>query len=464
MGVGLPWNEEGNSEIGHLTIGAGKVIYQHFPRISAAIRKGDFFKNEILLKAVEHAKKNNSSVNLIGLLTEGNVHASLGHLLALIKLAKENSAPKINLHLFIDGKDSAPKSLFNILMKLGESPATISGRYYALDRDKHWDRTEKAYNVLTGNGPTVDDLESYVKKYYDRGLSDEFIEPVIVQKDPENFIKDNSAIIFFDFREDSIRQIAESFISPEFDKFPIKKLDNLYIATLTHYSDRFSVPVAFPPETVENPLGKVLADNKKNQLRIAETEKYAHITYFFNGFKDQPMAGEFRVLIPSKNVPRHDEYPEMMASELTGRVLQAIEERGFDFILVNYANPDAIAHTGNFEAALKAIETIDSQIEKLMKAILEQNGAMIITSDHGNAENMVNPKTWLPETKHDSSPVPIYLIGKEFRTRPKTDAEIDSLEKNTVGILSDVAPTILELLGIKKNPEMTGQSLLKRLR
>lgn len=464
IAVGLPWNEEGNSEVGHVTIGAGKIIYQHYPRISTAIRNGEFVKNEVLLKAMAHARNNNSALNLVGLLTEGNIHASLEHLLALIDLAKKNNTPKINLHLFSDGKDSAPQSLPNLINKLNHPIATISGRYYALNRDRHWDRTEKVYNCLVGQRSAAPDVIEYAKKYYDRGLNDEFIEPAIIGADPnQNVIHDNDAIIFFNFREDSIRQLAESFINPHFDKFPMKKFNNLAITTMTHYSESFGAPVAFPPETISRPLGKILSENGKAQLRIAETEKYAHITYFFNGLQDQPMENEFRVLVPSRNVPHHDEYPEMMAQEITSRAIQAIEGGGFDFILANYANPDVIAHTGNFDAAVKAIEIIDAQIEKLTEAILRQNGAMIITADHGNIERMINPLTWMPETMHDTSPVPIYLVGQHFRTQPKNDAAIDYLEKNTAGILSDIAPTVLELLDVPKSSEMTGRSLIKLL-
>ena len=379
-------------------------------------------------------------------------------------MATENGAPKINLHFFSDGKDSAPKSVLKLLTKINLPIATISGRYYALDRDRHWDRTEKVYNCLIGNGSTVAKLENHIQKYYDRGLTDEFIEPVAIGTDPAiNAIKDNNAIIFFDFREDSIRQIAESFINPNFKNFPIKNFDNLFIATMTNYSDAFKAPVAFPAEIVERPIGKIISEAGKTQLRIAETEKYAHLTYFFNGFKDQPMENEFRILVPSRNVPRHDEYPEMMAQEITSRALQAIESGGFDFILINYANADVIAHTGNFEASLKAVEVIDAQIGKLIAAILQQNGALIITSDHGNVERMLNPLTWMPETMHDTSPVPVYIVGHPFKTYIKNDAEVDYLEKNTAGILSDITPTVLELLGLPEPPEMTGKSLIKLL-
>jgi len=470
IAVGLPWGEEGNSEVGHLTIGAGKVIYQHFPRITLSIRDGGFFKNPSFLGACAHAKKNNSALNLVGLLTEGNVHASLEHVFALIDLAKNNEVAKLNLHFFTDGKDSPPKSVLNLLAKIEKKNktaglgkiASLSGRYYALDRDEHWDRTRKTYEALAGRGKVFDDIEAAIKNHYQKNLSDEYLEPFSVG--PEiSPIKDNDALIFFDFREDSIRQIAESFISPDFNKFPSADLKNLYIATMTNYSDLFKTPVAYSPEKVENPLGKILADNGKTQLRVAETEKYAHVSYFFNGLKDAPFPNEYRVLIPSRNVPRHDGYPEMMAGEISSRVIQAIEEKSFDFILANFANADVIAHTGNYDAALKAIQTVDDEIGKIVKVCLQQNAVLIITADHGNAERMINPFTGMIETKHDPSPVPIYLIGSEFQ-RGKSQGLIELMEKETAGILSDVAPTILELMEIPKHPEMTGQSLLKILR
>jgi len=465
IAVGLPWGEEGNSEIGHLTIGAGRVVFQHYPRISTAIRNGEFFKNKVLLDAVSHAKKNNSAVNLIGLLCEGNVHASLEHLIALIKLAKEQGAPKINLHLFSDGKDSAPRSFLRLLSKIDMQPATVSGRRYAMDRTKHWDYTAKTYNVLVGRGQIIENLNTYITHHYEAGLDDEVIEPAIIgSAGVEGVIKNNDTVIFFNFREDSMRQIVESFINPDFQQFPIKKLNNLYVVTMTRYSEKFNIPVAFPPETINKPLGKVLAEHHKTQLRIAETEKYAHVTYFFNGLQDATFDGEFRVLIPSRADKQYQEHPEMMAPEITNRAAQAIEEKSFDFILINYANPDTLAHAGNYEAAMKAIEIVDGEIGKLLKIILANDAAMIITSDHGNVENMLNLITLMPETKHDPNPVPIYLIGKKFQTMPKDDKKIGQIETNTIGILSDVAPTILDLMNIPKPPEMTGRSLLKDLR
>lgn len=462
ISVGLPWGEEGNSEVGHLNLGAGRIIYQSFPRISLAIQEGNFFQNQVLKNAFTHAQKNNSSVHLIGLLSEGNVHSSFEHLMALIQLAEKEKVSKLNLHLFTDGRDSPPNSAWELLNRLPkEKIASLSGRFYAMDRESHWERTQKAYSVLVGEGPINKDIESHIKETYSRKFSDEFIEPTIIES-TERSIKDNDALIFFNFREDRIRQLASAFINKQFTNFPVKSFNNLYIATLTQYDDSFNVPVAFPPEKIEVCLGKVLADKGKTQLRIAETQKYPHITYFFNGLREEPFENEYRVTIPSRNIVRQDEHPEMMAAEVTTRALESITENAFDFILINYANPDIIAHTGNYDASLQAVKIIDEEIGKLIKTTLEFNAVLIITSDHGNIEKLFEPLTGLPETQHDPNPVPIYLVAKEFM-RAKKKAEIQYSEKQTTGILADVSPTILELMGIPKPKEMTGQSLLKSL-
>ncbi len=465
IAVGLPWGEEGNSEVGHLNIGAGKVLYQNYPRITLAIRDNSFFENKAIKNAFEHSKKNNSAVNLIGLLTSANVHASLEHLENLIKFAEQENVPKINIHLITDGRDSPPQSAIEILKKIPFSEktklASIGGRYYGMDRDKHWDRIEIHYKTLIGEGETADNAENHIKNAYAKDLNDQYIFPVSIGPEKE-FVKSGDSIIFFNFREDRMRQITEAFINENFDKFPVKNFSDLYVATMISYDEKFKTPIAFPKETVDNPLSKVLSYNEKMQFKIAETEKYAHITYFFNGQKELPFPNEYRMLIPSRNDVRHDNHPEMMAIEITSRIIEAIEEGGYDFILANFANPDMIAHTGNYEATIKAIEVVDEQIGKIMNSIFERNGVLMITSDHGNAERMFNPMTGEPETQHDMSPVPIHLAAKEYY-HLKNESEINQAEKITVGILADVAPTILELMNIPKPKEMTGQSLLKFL-
>lgn len=467
IAVGLPWKEEGNSEVGHLTIGAGRVLYQDYPRITLAIRDKSFFQNPVLKAAFNHAKTNNSSVHLIGLLTESNVHASLEHLEALIEFGQNENLPEICLHLITDGRDSPPQSALDLLERVPFSQkaklASVAGRYYAMDADRHWDRIQKYYSVLTGEGPAIDNVENHVKETYQKELGDEYVLPALIGPE-KRFIKDNDAVIFFNFREDRMRQTAESFINKNFDKFPIKNFSNLFVATLTAYDERFKAPAAFPPETINNPLGKILADSGKNQLRLAETEKYAHVTYFFNGLKESPFKNEFRVLIPSRTEIQHDAHPEMRAKEIGERLIQAVEEGSYDFILANFANPDMIAHTGNYQATVSAIKAVDEEIGKIAKATLDRNAALIITADHGNAERVSSPLTGEKETMHDISPVPIYLIAKEFKfEKPKTESEIANSEKNIIGVLSDVAPTILELIKIPQPKEMTGQSLLKSL-
>ena len=473
IAVGLPWGEVGNSEVGHLTIGAGKVIYQHYPRITLAIERGLFAKNAILTQAFDGATAQKKTVHLIGLLSRGNVHASFDHIEALLCMARERSAENIALHLFTDGKDGPPQSFLELLERLktmmktydGGRIASISGRYYAMDRDNRWDRTEKAYRAMTGEASLVgsERCDEYVEGQYAQMLSDEFIEPVTVT--PELAVKDGDTLIFFNFREDSIRQIAESFASKNFSRFPRTTIDpeTLTIVTFTHYADSIPARVAFPSETITAPLGKVLSDKGKIQLRVAETKKYAHVTYFFNGLEESPFKNEHRVLVNSKNVARDDDAPEMMAHEITTRVVNAVENGGFDVIIANYANADMIAHTGNYEAAKTAVTVIDEEIGALTESILSNNAILMITADHGNVERMFNPGTGMPETQHDPSPVPLYLIGKEFE-RAKDDRTVEEIERGTIGILSDVAPTILELMDLQKPIEMTGRSLLSSLR
>ena len=461
IAVGLPWNEEGNSEVCHLTLGAGRVIHQNFPRISLAIKNGSFFQNPVLKGAFSQAKKNNSFVHLIGLLAAPSayVHSAQEHLLALIKFGKQEGV-NYALHLFTDGRDSPPYSSLEIIKSLGEEVkniASLSGRYYAMDRAKHWDRTEKAYRVLIGDSETIENYEEKIKAIHQR-FNDEYVEPMLLG--PLNRgIKDNDSIIFFNFREDRMRQIVEPFVNKSFSEFPIKQFKNLSIATMINYRNDFKVRVAFSPEEVKNPLAKVLADNSKIQLRLAETEKYAHVTYFFNNLVEKPFGNEFRILIPSRMDLKPDEHPEMRAEEITNRLISAIEEKAFDFILVNYANPDIIAHTGNYEATKKVVEIIDEVVDKVVKVVLGQNAVLILTSDHGNIERMFDPFTGEIETKHNNNPVLFYLIGKEFQ-RQKDKFQAEKEAKDVIGVLSDVAPTILELLGLKKPKEMTGQSLL----
>ncbi len=467
IAIGLPWEEEGSSEVGHLTLGAGKVIYQYFPRISMTIEDGSFFQIPNLKRAFLHAKENNSSVHLIGLLTQGNIHSSSEHLAALVKMAAKEKAQNVCLHLFSDGRDSEPRSVTALLKNLEEilkknsvgRVASVTGRYFAMDRDNHWERTQRAYQILVDENQAAGNLTETVNKTYKKGLNDEYLEPTVIEPHP---VKDNDAVIFFNFREERMRQISEPFLNPEFDKFPTKPLKNVFVATMTEYTDGQKTAFAFPKNKVKNPFGKVIAEKGLTQLRIAETEKYAHVTYFFNGLQEKPFPNEFRILIPSKLNIRPEENPEMMAKTITDRAILALREGGFDFILINYANPDIIAHTGNYGATVEAVKIVDREIGRLVKEVLEGNHLLVVTSDHGNAESVINLQTGEPETSHDPNPVPIYLVAREFE-KPFSIPDTTPKKLPVIGILSDVAPTLLELMKIPKPEEMTGQSLLSQL-
>ena len=463
ISVGLPWGEVGNSEVGHLTLGAGKVIYQYFPRITMAIRDQSFFENPVLKNAFSHAKKNNSAVNIIGLLGSGTVHSSIEHLEALLKMAERENVSNIKLHLFGDGRDSPPRTLEKLLEKIPqEKVATLAGRYYAMNRDQNWMLTERTYGCLAAtSGQVVESIaeaKKVIENSYRQGLSEEFLLPLRIGA---NAIRDNDAVIFFNYREDSMRQLSRAFISQNFDKFPVKRFKNLYIATMTLYEETSTAGAAFPPETVEQPLSRVLSETGKTQLKIAETFKYAHVTYFFNGYRDPPFENEYRVLIPSLKIAHPDEQPELMAGAITDRLLEVVQNQSFDFALANYSNPDVIAHTGNYNACLEAVRVIDAEIGRLIKTALGTPTVVLITSDHGNIEEVVNPQTGQPETQHDPSPVPFYLIGSEFKKRKFLNWQ--NIGTETIGIISDVAPTILELMRIPKPKEMTGRSLLENL-
>lgn len=460
ISIGLPWGEVGNSEVGHLTIGAGRVIYQYYPRITLAIRDGSFFENPALKNAFRHARENGGSVHAAGLLTEGTTHAALDHVLALIEMGRREGMP-IKLHLYGDGKDGTPNRLQVILEKIPqENITTLAGRYYGMDREENWRLTEQAYEAMVGKGgKVVSDPLPVIYETYNQGYNEGYVPPLRLRED--GAIKDGDALIFFNFREDSIRQIAESFIAKDFDKFETAGFKNLRVVTMTNYKETFEVPVAFPPEEIKEPLGKVISDAGRSQLRIGESYKYAHITYFFNGYIEQPFKNEYRVLIPSIKIPHAEDQPEMMASSITDRLTQAMEDRSFDFVMANYSNPDTMAHTGNYQASIEAVKVIDREIGRLIKVAIETDAMLLITSDHGNIEELVNPITGVPESQHDPNPVPFYLVVREYRGKKFSNWQTP--KQDVGGVLSDVAPTILELLGIAKPKEMTGRSLLEDL-
>ncbi len=471
ISVGLPWGEPGNSEVGHMTLGTGKVIYQSMPRITMAIQSGEFFKNESFLRAIEHAKKNNSAIHLMGLVGKGGIHSSVDHLYALLELMRDQKFSNVFIHVFTDGRDSAPTSATESIRELQHrlamygvgKIATISGRYYAMDRNNNWDRVERAYSAMTeGKGEKITDPMEYLSKSYAKDIFDEYIEPAVVfEKDnPVATVKENDALIFFNFREDRARQMTKAFALPGFSKFKKEEIKNLHFVTMVQYEEDLPVDVAYGPIEIKNCLGEIISKRKMSQLRIAETEKFAHVTYFFNGGNEEPFPKEERVIIPSKAVPSFDKAPEMSANEITEKVIESLDKKNYEFILINYANPDIVGHTGNEKAAISAIETVDRCLEKLIKAVLLRNGCLLITSDHGNVEEMTNARTGEVDTEHSSNPVPFWYVNSQnHRETPK-----EKPQAPISGLLSDIAPTILELLDIEKPQEMTGESLLNCLK
>ncbi|MDD4761438.1 MAG: 2,3-bisphosphoglycerate-independent phosphoglycerate mutase [Candidatus Pacebacteria bacterium] len=460
IAVGLPWGEPGNSEIGHLSIGSGKIIYQSYPRISLLIKTGEFFKNEKILEAIKSAKEKNANLHYIGLLSSSNIDSSFEHLEALIKMADSENTPYF-LHLFTDGKDSPIKSAATLIKKLPDQSkiSSLSGRFYAMDENENWDRTEKVYKILTGQNKSSKSISEVLESAYSRNLSDEFIEPSLVGENPQ-IIKDNDSVIFFNFSEDSSWQLASSFIDKSFEEFARLPLKDISFVTFTEYDPGFFTSVAFPQDSIINPLGKIISDQGKTHIKIGETLKYYPLTYFLNGFNEKPFPNEYRVLIPSNSTPHQDQFPAMRASEITARAIQSINENVFNLIIVNYANFDIIGHTGNLAAAKSAVKLVDDEVNKVVRSAIESKTPVILVGSHGNIEEMVNPKTGLPETKNTKNSVPFILIDRDFE-RKKSESEVLSEESTTIGLLSDVAPTILELLGIEKPNDMTGQSLLK---
>ena len=466
--VGLSWGESGNSEVGHLTLGSGRIIFQYLSRIHQAIENGSFFSNPELMKAIEHTKINHSRLHLAGLLTSNSVHAYLDHVLALIDLAKRNGITDVYLHLFTDGKDSSQKEAPFIYKKIDDfmkasgigKLATIIGRDIAMDRNNNWDLTEQTYNLMTkGLGETTPDIYKTFEDKYAEGLTDINIPPIIVS--PDGLIRNGDSLIFFNFREDHMKQLIEAFTLSNFNKFPRTITSDLCVVCMTQYIENADLNVAFPPLDVNNCLAETISKAGLRQTHIAETEKYAHVTYFFNALKQSPFNGEDDILIKSERNATAD--PAMKAREILTETVKRINDNNYEFILVNFANPDMMAHMGNFENVVKGIEILDGEIGKLREAIMANDGYLIITSDHGNAESLTYKGTGTQETRHDPNPVPIYLISKESE-RTRTVAEISYSTDQPQGFLSDVAPTILELLNIPKPDEMTGNSLLPMLK
>lgn len=457
-GIGLPEHERGNSEVGHLNIGAGQIVLQFFPSITKAITDKSFFTNEVIVKAFDKAKERGKNVHIIGLVSPGGIHSHINHLNALLEVAKQQQFPNVYIHAITDGRDTPPfvsqEFLSHLNAKLAElklgAIATVSGRYYTMDRDHRWERIEKSYRAMVeGVGPTAASAEAAVAAAYRDGFSDEFIPPTIVQGENNSFkpIMDGDSIIFFNFRGDRAREITKALMQPNFEGFNRKKtLKDLYFVGFTYYEEGLPIHVAFRPHNVDKSLANVLSDNNLRQLHVAESEKYAHVTYFLNGGNEQPVKGEDRIVVPSPHVPSFDQVPEMSTPQITDTVLSNIDR--YDFIVLNLACPDMVGHTGNLRAAIQACEAVDKSLGKIAAAVSKAGGLLAITADHGNVEQMVNPKTGEPDTEHTNNPVPFSLVG---------EAVLNGTLKE--GTLSDVTPTLLEIMGLEKSPSMTGSSL-----
>lgn len=473
ISVGLFWGEPGNSEVGHMALGAGKIVYQNLPRITLAIQGHELSTNNALLKIAQNVKEKKSALHIMGLVGQGSVHSYMEHLYAIVEFAKEQGLTEVFIHAFTDGRDSPQTSGTKIIQEMQSKLkyigigkiASICGRNWAMDRNNNWDRIEKAYRMLTeGKGIQAEDPLKCLQDSYATGVTDEYIEPSVITENgkPLTIIKDGDSVIFFNFREDRARQLTEAFVVPGFDKFK-RELLKLEFTTLTEYEKDLPVLIAFPPEEVVGGLGEILSKNNLTQLRIAETEKYAHVTYFFNGGKEEPWPGEDRTLVPSPAVSRFDEAPEMSAALVTEKITEAIESDNYNFILANYANADMVGHTGTEEACKIAIKTIDKSLETIIPAVLKKGGCILITADHGNVEEIKNYHTGQINTEHSSNPVPLWFITANNH-REKKPEEIVRQQNEVGGLLSDVAPTILELLEIKKPESMNGESLMQMLR
>ncbi len=460
--VGLPDGQMGNSEVGHLNLGAGRIVYQDSTRISKAIRDGDFFRNPVLISAMEKVKASRSSLHLMGLLSDGGVHSRLDHIFAMLDLAKAQGITNVFFHCFLDGRDTPPSSAVQYIkqleahfVKIGIGRiATVSGRYYAMDRDKRWERIQKAYEAMVmAEGIRKYSAVDAVEQSYEHKRTDEFMIPAVILDSetakPAASIRSDDAVIFCNFRSDRAREITRALTDPEFQGFKRSVVPRLSaFVCLTAYDETFDLPVAFAPVRLTNILGEVLSRRGVRQLRIAETEKYAHVTFFFNGGEEPPFPLEDRILVPSpRDVATYDKKPEMSAREITDRLIEQINSHLYGFILVNYANPDMVGHTGIVEAAVRAVEVLDECLDRVIRAAGEEGMVALITADHGNIEVMFDPSTGQPHTAHTTDPVPFIIVRKNVQ-----------LENG--GVLADVAPTVLELMGIDIPEEMTGKSLI----
>lgn len=473
--VGLSFGEMGNSEVGHLNIGAGRVYCQTFPRINKSIADGSFFENESFLSATEHVHKTKGALHLIGLVSPGNVHAAQDHCFALLDFAKRQKVKEVYVHAILDGRDTKENSAIDFIKILQEKMktlgigklASLSGRYYAMDRDNRWDRVEKAYRAMA-----LGQAESYatdpvkaIEASYKNEVYDEQFVPVVMGKEgkPVSTIDKGDAAIFFNFRPDRARQLTKAFVLPGFAKFERPYLEEFFFVTMTEYEKETPVKVAYPPQVVHNCLAEVLSGEGLTQFHVAETEKYAHITFFLNGTVEDPFKGEDRAIIPSPRVASYDKAPEMSAAEVGKSVVKSIQDGAHDVIFVNFANADMVGHTGDYDATVKGCEAIDKALGKIAEYVFAKDGVLLITADHGNAEEVANLQTGERDKEHSNNPVPLLVIGNEHKGHagPAGDPpEGDLSLMHPVGMLADVAPTILKLLGIDKPKEMTGRSLM----
>ncbi|WP_404329830.1 2,3-bisphosphoglycerate-independent phosphoglycerate mutase [Mesobacillus maritimus] len=460
--VGLPEGQMGNSEVGHLNIGAGRIVYQSLTRVNLSIREGEFEQNETFLNAIKHVKEKGTALHLFGLLSDGGVHSHIEHMFALLQLAADQGLEKVYVHAFLDGRDvgpqTAPGYVKQTLAKMKEIGvgefATISGRYYSMDRDKRWERVEKSYrSMVYGEGPTYTDPLELIEDNYKNGIYDEFVLPSVITKEdgtPVATVENDDAVIFYNFRPDRAIQISNTFTNKDFRSFDRgeKHPENLFFVCLTHFSETVDGFVAFQPTNLDNTLGEVISQNNMTQLRIAETEKYPHVTFFMSGGRENEFPGETRLLINSPKVATYDLQPEMSAYEVTDALLKEIEADKHDAILLNFANPDMVGHSGMLEPTIKAVETVDECLGKIVDLIISKGGTAIITADHGNADEVLTVEG-TPMTAHTTNPVPVIV------TKPGVELRED-------GILGDLAPTMLELLQVEKPAEMTGNSLIKK--
>ena len=461
LAVGLPDGQMGNSEVGHMNMGAGRIVYQELTRITKEIQDGDFFKNEALLAAMKNAKENDSAIHFMGLLSDGGVHSHITHLFGLLEMAKKEGLKKVYVHCFLDGRDTPPASGKGYIQQLqakmdelgvGEI-GVVSGRYYAMDRDNRWDRVELAYNALTkGEGVKGTDAAEAVQASYDDGKTDEFVLPTVIEKDgkPVAVVSDKDSVVFFNFRPDRARELTRTFCDDSFDGFERGDRVKTTFVCFTEYDATIeNKMVAFVKESITNTFGQFLADNGLKQARIAETEKYAHVTFFFNGGVEEPNEGEDRILVKSPKVATYDLKPEMSAYEVCDKLVGAIKSENYDVIVINFANPDMVGHTGVQEAAIKAVEAVDECVGKAVEALKEVDGQMFICADHGNAEQLIDEETGEPFTAHTTNPVPFILVNAD-----------PAYKLREGGCLADIAPTLIELMGMQQPAEMTGKSLL----